>query len=90
MYEGAANGSGTNSSPFGRLKSSAFVLLVAGFSFFATERVDQEDKIKGMRRYGSDLQNTVFCANEAEFRLNRRAESCASVLSQTFESLVRW
>jgi len=36
-----------------------FRLLVAGFSFFATERVDQEDKIGGMRHYGSDLRNIL-------------------------------
>jgi hypothetical protein len=34
-------------------------LLVAGFSFFATERADQEDKIEGMRHYGSDLRNIL-------------------------------
>ena len=34
-------------------------LLVAGFSVFATERADQEDKIEGMRHYGSDLRNIL-------------------------------
>jgi hypothetical protein len=34
-------------------------LLVAGFSFFAIERVDQEGKVEGMSHYGSDLRNIL-------------------------------
>jgi hypothetical protein len=35
------------------------MLLVAGFSFYATERVDQGSKMDGTRHYGSDLQNSL-------------------------------
>ncbi len=34
-------------------------LLVAGFSFYVTERVDQGSKMDGTRHYGSDLQNSL-------------------------------
>ena len=35
------------------------LLLVAGFSFYVTERVDQGSKMDGTRHYGSDLQNSL-------------------------------
>jgi hypothetical protein len=34
-------------------------LLVVGFSFFATERADQEDKIEGMRELCGKLGDGV-------------------------------
>ena len=39
--------------------SQSAILLVAGFPFYRPGRVDQESKIEGMRRYGSDLQNIL-------------------------------